>query len=442
MDDIALLDAPVETPVVTTPAPSAAPAPTPETTPAPEATPAPAPTTTPAEPVNEVEFPDADETDEIAPALAPQPEVQIAAEPDDGKPLIGAERLGTRGFRRLLKENADFAKSVEANPALSNRLHQMARQVDELNQIRAIAPSKADVERMRDDSTSLANFEGLYRGDDPDLILRAMYDAQLERDEATGQVRSTGAYDRMAQRVLYHQLSALDGIGARNNNQNLVNAVKVLRDALGINAASPANGAQPAAADVNTLPASIRQKIEKFDAQERELNDLRARRSEEQTQQYESFMDSAAQDVADDLHELVNGLMANTGISDYDKRNVARDFVESVAKAADADVAFTAQQDEILKQFGHTPDAKARIRAQAQQWARQNGRDIIQPILSQVGVSLKQRTVKAKTAQAVRREPASAAAPSAPRLMDARVQIAEQQKKLGRKLTDKEILDL
>ncbi|HXR96992.1 MAG TPA: hypothetical protein VN709_04030 [Terriglobales bacterium] len=392
----------------------------------------------------EIQYPDEDpELDaEAEPAAA-------ASAPGDEAPT--AAKLGTAALSKLLKDNPALQQAADASPRVKAQLYQMARRSQELNQYQELLPSVTRAREAVQAATQLQNLDKAYFGDSPQQFWNSLFQAQTQPDPVTGQARSSGAYERNVQYLQRSFLDHMEQQAQRDKNNDLTGAVRSLRDALGWSPAqsSPAlegHGpveAAPGAAHNNQLPAHIRQKLEQADTNARELEQLRLRRSEDEQRQANHFMGETAAEVAGELRGFVNGLLGTAKLSDYDKQNIARDFLEAVSGLAAQDKVHNAAIEEILRAGGHTAATRAKVVARSKAWARQNGRDILEPILARAGAGLKQRQAQREAAQTRgRSEPAAAGAPASPRAPSARDLVRSAETRLGRRLTDREILEL
>lgn len=419
-DDLALLDAAVPESAAE---PEAAPAPDAEvntTASEPAAPEAPAPV--------EVDYPDDD--------LADAPEAPAAAAPPaqtEPQPAPPAARFGPAALSRLLQDNAELAAAAEANPRVKAQLYQMARRSQELAAYQDALPSLGQAREALAARETLEHYDQTYFGSQPEGFWRGLY-------EASGQ---TGAYERNVQYLQQAFMAGLEQRATEGKNRILGDAVAAIRENLGWKSSRGASTSQASggsaplsASDGDGLPPHIRQQLE-------ELEQLRSRRSEEERQALESFLDETGEEAGREIRAFVGGILGNAHLSDYEKESITRDFLEAVARAADEDKVHNAALSDILQQGGLVPATRARMAAQAKAWVRQNGRDILEPILKRAGAGLRQRQQQRQAAAAsARREPAAAGAPSAPRSPSGHDLVRQAEQRLGRRLTDREILEL
>lgn len=341
-------------------------------------------------------------------------------------------RYGTAALSRMLKEQPELQAAAEASPRVKAQLYQMARRSQELAEYQELMPSLGRAREAAEAQQALQNYDQAYFGKAPEQFWQGLH-------QASG---ATGAYERNVQ--FLHQLF-LDGLGERaasQGNESLTGAVEAIREALGWgnsrHARSQATDGNRGANEATTsLPPQIRQQLE-------ELQHLRTRLSAEQQQQSEAFVNAAGEEVGRELRGFVDGILAETGFSDYEKANIARDFIERVSELSEQDRVHNAALEDILARRGSTPEARAEIVRRSLQWVRQNGREVLEPILKQVGASLKQRQQQRQAARAKARvEPAAASAVASPAAQpSARDLVRQAETKLGRRLTDREILEL
>jgi hypothetical protein len=383
----------------------------------------------------EIEFPEPEEApaEAAAPSAEKPEEAAAEAEPGSG----AAARYGTAALSKLLKDNPALEQAAAGNPRVRAQLYQMARRSQELAQYQELVPSVGRAREALEAQQALAGLDQAYYGGSPEQFWQ--------------QLHSAGA-DAYGRNVRFLQEVFLDGVAAEAQaagNQDLKSAVATIRDTLGWgnsrNARSQAaDGAQQRGVEARAdLPSDIRQRLERAERDARELEQLRTRRSEQERQASEEFLDSTAQEAGREVRAFVDGILAQAKLSDYDKQNIARDFLEAVAEAADADKVHNAALEEILRGGGPTAATRAQMVARVNAWARQNGRDILEPILQRAGAGLKQRAQQQQAARAKSRpEPTSQGAPANPARLTARELVKQAEGKMGRRLSDREILEL
>lgn len=432
-DDMALLggnDAvATETPVTSGAGPGSGAAPLPSALPSEPGS------TEPAEEAIQIEYPES-ESDAVDENSAPLPEgIALVLE----EPSPASARFGPGALTRALAENQPLATALEQTPRLKSQLYQMARRSQELADYQDLVPSLARAREAVAAQQALGQIDETYYAGEPETFWQGLRKASGE----------SGAYERHAQflhRIFLDRLEADAGAGG---NQDLSEAVQAIRESLGWGTSrSPRSRAQDGRfaateASDDKLPLHIRRKLEVAEQSARELQHLRSRLSEGERQTNERFLDETAEAAGREVRAFVDGILGKTGMTDYDKANVTRDFLERVAELADQDKVHNAALEEILRAGGTTPETRARMVARVMVWARQNGRDILEPILQQAGAGLKQRRARAEAARAtVRPEPSSTGAPANPTRPSARDLVKRAQEKLGRRLSDREILDL
>jgi hypothetical protein len=381
----------------------------------------------------EIEFPEPEEAPAATAAPSAEKPEEAAAEAEPGSGA--AARYGTAALSKLLKDNPALEQAAAGNPRVRAQLYQMARRSQELAQYQELVPSLGRAKEALEAQQALAGLDRAYYGDSPEQFWQQLHAAGPE------------AY---ATNVRFLQQVFLDGVAAEAQaagNEDLKGAVATIRDTLGWgnsqNARSRAADGREAAADDSTaLPSHIRQRLERAERDARELEQLRTRRSEEERRGSEQFLDSTAQEAGREVRAFVDGILAQAKLSDYDKQNIARDFLEAVAEAADADKVHNAALEEILRAGGPTAATRAQMVARVTAWARQNGRDILEPILQRAGAGLKQRAAQQAARRPPRAEPTAGGAPANPARLTARDLVKQAEGKLGRRLSDREILEL
>lgn len=414
------------------PAPAAVPGAVADQPPAPTEARAAAPA--PASPI-EIEYPE--ETDE-AENTAARPAPPAATEPEPGS---ATARFGTAALGRILRENPELAAAAEASPRIKAQLYQMARRSQELAEYQDALPSLSRVRKAVEAQQALAGYDRAFYGDNPAEFWEGLYRASQDAD---GQ--PTGAYERATQFLHGAFLDQLEGSG----NEQLTQAAHAIREALGWgsgssrNARSQAEGGRTSGNQATAdLPPHIRQQLRQADENVRELQHLRSRLSAGEEQAKTQFLDETAIEAGRELRSFVDGLLASTGLSDYDKQNIARDFIEQVAELADQDKVHNAALEEIFARGGAQPATRVEMVARVKQWGRRNGREILEGVLKRAGAALKQRQGQRDSVRAgYRAEPAAAGSVARPLEPSAREMVKRTEQKLGRRLTDREILEL
>ncbi|MGH9483081.1 MAG: hypothetical protein ACRD1L_13415, partial [Terriglobales bacterium] len=293
-----------------------------------------------------MEYPEEAEEPEPADPAAPAA-AGPQTEPDPGS---ARARYGTAALGRILRENPELAKAAETNPRVRAQLYQMARRSQDLAEYQELMPSLARGREALEAQQALASYDQAYYGENPEAFWSTLL-------KASG---TSGAYERNAQ--FLHQ-AFLDQL-QRSGSEELTNAAQTIRETLGWGNSQHAHSR---AADGSgrgsegELPPQIRQRLEQAERTARELEHLRSRLSAGERQAEEQFLDETAQEAGRELRGFVDGMLASTGFSDYDKQNIARDFLERVAELADQDKVHTTALDETLRRGGATPGVRAEM---------------------------------------------------------------------------------
>ena len=382
----------------------------------------------PPPPQIEVEYPD-EEPEDAPTANAKEAESETDSKAELAPEASGSARFGTGALTRILKEHPELAKAAEGVPRVKAQLYQMARRSQELAEYQDLVPSISRAREAVEAQHTLAAMDEKYYAAEPGAFWQGLH-------QASG---TSGAYER---NVRFLQETFLDAVAQRaaaNKNEDIGKAVTAIRETLGWDdSRAPRSRAEEGrtAHDASSLPLHIRKELE-------ELGQLRLRRSQEEQQATSTFLDGTAKEAGQEMRAFVDGILANTGFSDYDKQNIARDFVEKVAELADQDKVHNAALEELYRAGGANPGTRAQMVARVKAWARQNGRDILEPILKHAGAGLKQRQSQAEAVRARRRsEPTSSGTASRPVQTSARDLVKQAEGKLGRRLSDREILEL
>lgn len=436
--DIELLDQEASTSVPESAAPevndaSAAPA----APAAPQADSAPAET-----PANDLAIPYPEETVEEADSEESQPRGE-PSQPEAGRdasegaaPL--AARHGPQALTKLINENAPLKEFLEANPRAKSHLYQLARRSGDLDAYQQMLPTLNRAKEAVESQRQLQDLDRLYLQGTPQDFLSRLWESQATTDPLSGQLVSSGVYERHVRFLHGLMLEALNQQAAESRDTKLQNAVDIVREALGTTRSSPVQGDA-----LSDLPPSIRRRLADAERAAAELEDLRLRRSEEMAEQQENSKQEIVRDTTERLDKFVRGLLANTGLNEYTQRAVARDFIERAAELADRDPVHAASMQELFLRDA-SPATRERLVNKALGWARQHAREILEPIVRGAAEAARREQVERESARAARHrpEPASAGSPAPPERPSVRDLIARRESGLKRRLSDREILDL
>ncbi|MHB8734385.1 MAG: hypothetical protein ACYC6M_03685 [Terriglobales bacterium] len=389
---------------------------------------------------------DAGAAEELLSDDAPEAPAAIEVEypesaPEAAEPLTVAAAT----LQGLLAAHAPLAQAVEGDPQLKSFLDLAVERSVALEAYQQVAPTLEQAREAVATSAEMTQYRAALDGERPEEFLNLLYQGQLTVDPETQKPVSSGAYERVMQYAHQLLLDRLEARATQQRDDKLLESVQTIRAGLGW--ARPVTPGKVDAGEVSAaaaaLPPAVRQELERARRTQHELETLRQERSAEQAERSAQYYDEVAGQVAGELRGFVGGLLGPTGFSDYVKEKIAQDFIRDVAVRADRDRAHRAAMEEIAR-GGLTPETRQRLVTRAQSWARQNGREILEPILRKAGAALKQQQQEreARQSQAQRPEPSAGGAPARPSRLSERERIAASEKKLGRRMTDREILDL
>ncbi len=472
--DLELLNAPdaAAAPDTSTPAasPTAAPDPSPADAAAAAMTSAPAAPSSPAGEAGVSSAPD-------AAVSAPSPD----AAPDSAvAPAESASPSPAANFSAALAEDSALQQALARHPGLQSALESALQQNSQWSEWQRLFPSLDAARYAAAQSDTLAGFDRLYYSNQPEaareLLLR-LYHNQFLRDpesgelmrDAAGEPISTGAYDRLATAWRDALLDALDRHAA-DGDAELASALQILRARLD-SASSPSprdwpaahspsaapesaksnsnSSSSPSSADsgaASPLPPEVRTRLDRLDALERQLESS-------EREQWRSWHDGLARDVSQTVRADIEQALAPAALPAYVKSKVIDDVLEGINRYAAADGAYQhriqtllrAAQAQSVPGAAHPSDMRNRILAAARAQARGQLAPIAQQVLRQALAGLRQeqeqRLAKVDEQRARVEIKGAGAAPAPVRRQDAdRIRNAERS--LGRRLSDREILDL
>lgn len=355
---------------------------------------------------------------------------------------------------------AAVTNSVELKAALTGLI---AGQKD-LSAFQQVFATAEEAKHAASSAQFLAGVDRLYYSHDPAAprqFLQQLYDSQFLRDPDTGDMLrdasgapvSSGAYGRItgAYRELLFQ--SLSEQAEKGGDAALASAVRLIRQRMAgdggpeTSARREAAGAGPAG-----LPPDIQQRLQRLEMLERQAQEARdaTARHEAATQrgQAQQEITVLAQTVGAAIRGDIEQALSAAALPPYLKAKVAEDIFSALNQQAAGDPAFQARMDALLRMAaapGGADPARARIVAAARAHAKPRMGAVAQRILAEAGAGLRAQQQAAANKIAAQRRQAEVksgggAPPPVRRSTPSQVQQLEQS--LGRRLSDREILDL
>ena len=415
--------------------------------------------------------PTADEQPATEAAGAAQPTAAAdpgAATPDAHPPADSLEAL--------IAAHPALTGAVENDPALKESLAAMVSRNAELSAYQTVFPTAEEARHAATSAQFLAEVDRVYYSQDPAApmqFLQQLYDGQFLRDpdsgdlirDQRGEPISSGAYTRITTAYRDLLFNALSQHAAADNDPALGEAVELVRQRLGgaptpsgaTRSAPPTPASEPAARPAGAVAAAtpgpaperdIHQRVQRLEALLR-AQDAGARRDATVRQeQPQADLADLAQAVGAAVRADIEQSLSAANLPPYVKSKVAEDIFAALNQQASADAAFQARMDALLR-LAHAPGtaegARARIVAAARAHARPRMGAVAQRVLTAAGAGLREQrqATAAKLAEQRRRVEvkASGNAPN-PTRRSSFGQIQQLEHSLGRRLSDREILDL
>ncbi len=388
-------------------------------------------------------------------AVAPPP----AAEADS--PLAAA-----------LAADVEFHAALDRHPELKSSLETALARAADLDAFQQVFPSLESARLAAEQAQALAGFDQLYFSTDPlagQQMLQRLYHNQFLRDPDSGELLldkdtrqpvSTGAYDRLASAYRNILFQTLDRQAREDNDASLAQALQVLRERFELDPApvsfasapsiasplpAPAAAPDPAASPLPppagsgaALPPEIQARLTRLDQLEQQM-------AASQREQSQAFLADLTKEVTDTVHGDIEQVLSSAALPAYLKSKVVDDVFTELNRQAAQDAAYQQRMQSLLRAAPHQSDSRARIVAAARAQARARIAPIAQKFLSQAVADLRQeqqqRQARVNEQKKQVEVKSSGAAPPPVRRTDyERVRGAE--KSLGRRLSDREILDL
>lgn len=387
------------------------------------------------EPATEAAAPSApraaqDATEDATTEPAAAPATTRAGEAEESP----AGRYGAPGLSKLLAADAKLAEAINASPAARAQLYRMARRSGELADMQAVIPTPAAARQAKEQAEALADMDRLYQSDDPREFLERLYEAQTVVGP-DGQRRSSGAYERAAQYQHRALFAELEQHAASQGDDDLAAAVAKIREVLPWAAASSRS---QHGLEARALPSDVRASLARGEQAKRELEQIRRQSGEQRERQAQAWLDDTAAEVAEAVGRLPESFLAKTAFNDFEKRAIAREWRDRVLELAGQDPAHQARLDEIIAGGGQPAAMKKALLDEATRWARGLAREELAPIVGRASAA---RSAAAAARPTPRAEPATAGAAQGISRPSPVEMVSALAHKLGRRPTDRELLD-
>lgn len=413
------------------------------------------------------------ETDIAVEPAAEAPGEEAAADASEGEPQEAAAEETTPAeplhphVEALVAKHPGLKQAMEADPGLQASLGAAAQSVAELTEFREVFPSLDDARKAAGHAAALTSFDALYFNESPEAskqLLLHLYENQFLRDPDTGdfvtddkgQRISSGAYERLTGAYRDILFGHMVEQAAAEGDHELNGAVEILRARLG--GSSKSKGSKPdskpsgkpvashnAAADSSEekpaepeLPAEVQARL-------RRLEEIERQQTEHDQRNWHDYYHSVGQAVEQAVRADIEQALGQAALPAYMRGKLVDDILQDLNRQAGDDASYQNRVQSLLRASGRSESARQRIVAAARSHARNRIAPVAQRHLNQAVQDLRQeqdeRTAKVREQQKRVEVKSSGAAPPPVRRSDGeRIRAAEQ--KLGRRLSDREILDL
>lgn len=390
-----------------------------------------------------------------------------AAEPAAAETAATADvsaPLPPDSLETLVAAHPALAAAVEGSAELKAALTGLVAGQKDLSAFLQVFATAEEAKQAASSAQFLAGVDRLYYSNDPAAprqFLQQLYDSQFVRDPDSGQMLhdasgapvSSGAYGRITGAYRELLFESLSEQAAKSGDEALASAVRLIRQRMNGETATEANGGREAAGAAQAdLPAEIQQRLQRLESLERQAQEAReaTRRQETATRQGQTQQELAAlaQTVGAAIRADIEQSLGAAALPPYLKAKVADDIFSALNQQAAADPAFQARMDALLRLAaapGGTDATRARIVAAARAHAKPRLGAVAQRILAEAGAGLReqQEAIASKiAAQRRQAEVKSGGGAPAPVRRSTPSQVQQLEQSLGRRLSDREILDL
>lgn len=318
--------------------------------------------------------------DPVVPAEPPAAEPDVAVDPV--APVEGEvttepevdenfedqlEDLSITALNKKLEANPALKEALEKDPSTKNIVFTALRRAAKLDQYEGIFTNPETAKFTLETANQMVEFDRTFRSTDPkdsEQFLSSLQFNSFQRDElgnvitdAAGNPQSTGAYERVMGTYRSFLWDAIDKKATATDDPELAEAVKIIREKIEGQTA----GAQPAAKeDRSTLPADVQARLKRLD-------DLERVNTESERSTVQTFATNVNTDITTKLTAEVNALITNitkrdnVAISDYVKKNIVRDAVESVRKNVGENQAYKNMLSTLMQSTARNAEGQAKI---------------------------------------------------------------------------------
>ncbi len=379
-----------------------------------------------------------------AQATAEAPQAADSAAPDgDETPLPEA-------LSELLQEHPELENLLQEKPGLKSSLRDHLRANEELGAFQKLFSSLDDAKFAQEQAQALGDFDRLYFSEHPEApmqLLERLRDNQFLKDPATGEPVldeqgtpvSTGAYDRLTAAYRNVLLQALETRAAQESDERLREALQVIQERLDGKAAPAASAtaaAQPPTPE--SVPPELTAKLRRLEEYER-------RAAGERQQKVQNYYQEVAQAVEQNVRADIDSFLARTDLPRYVRQKLSDDIFSALNQNASNDSGYQTRIQALLRNAGLNEPGRERVVAAARGYAKQRLGAVGQHYLRQAVQDLQQEQnarAQRESEQRKRVEVKAGGAVPAPVRRSDSERIRGMEHKLGRKLTDREILDL
>lgn len=374
----------------------------------------------------------------------------------DGRAEGAAE--AAESLEDLKQRYPALAAALEGNPELAAPIGALIGGRKELTAYREVFATAEEAKQAASSAHFLAGVDRLYYSQDPAAageFLQQLYQSQFLRDPDTGEVLrdasgapvSSGAYGRITGAYRDLLFTSLSQQADAHGDDALAGAVRLIQGRISGEAEAAGKNAEESGSAAR-LPAHVRQRLERLEALER--REKQAGRGQDAAQAGHTPNDLAAlaQAVGAAVRSDIEQTIDAAALPPYLKSKVVEDIFSALNQQAAGDPAFQARMDALLRIAaapGAAETVRARIVAAVRAHAKPRMGRAAQRVLTEAGAGLReqQRAVAAKvTAQRRQAEVKSGGGAPPPARRSTPSQVRQLEQTLGRRLSDREILDL
>lgn len=372
---------------------------------------------------------------------------------EEEEPLVVEEDLSVAKINQFVKEIPELQAAFTKNPAVRNAVFAMARRSSKLGEYQAIIPTPEAAKFAAENSESFVKMNDLFFSDEPQSHVDfwdTLWNNSLLRDPATNEIVidkqgnpiATGAYEKVTgtyRQAIYTELGQRAQGLPEEDKVKLLDAISLVKEYAGDGKRQTSQTNEPQLSQEQQRKLADADKVLQQSTQQRQ----------EYVKEFNSQTSSAiVTTIKDDISGHVKRLVDTQGLAltPYEQKKVVDDIFNEVDRLASENRQYQSHFDSLTKRAPQTEAGRKSLVTEARKYAKEilpsAALKIIREATSAT-IEKSQTTQTKRVEQASRKEvKASGSAPTPAGSLSVKEKAEHLRQKLGRKLTEKEVMAL